>query len=156
MARREYVSRHGNLPIDQNLVVTSLTLRLGLFSGVDKGLLKRAFQVALHDFHCYWPSTPETQQAECDGVYFSPTTQLIIEQVSASIYCRECGSHYPVSQQSFQRHYLSCPNNHRHITQLISGDEMLLINMQMHPESASTCISEAFKNNNTQEGNSHV
>ncbi len=156
MARREYTKSHGSLSIDQNLVITSLTLRLGLFSGVEKDLLKRAFQVALHDFHCYWPSTTETDDINCNGVYFSPTTQLQIDQVSASIYCQECGTHYPVSKQSYHRHYLNCPNNQNHKTQLISGDEMLLINMQMHPEQASEYISKALNKNNSQEGNSHV
>ena len=156
MARQEYIKRNGNISLDESLVVTSLTLRLSLFSSVNKDLLKRSFQVALHDFHCYWPTTTDTEEMHCNGVYFSPTTQLIIEEVSASIYCRECSTHYPVSQKSFTHHYLSCPNNHSHRTQLISGDEMVLINLQMHPEPARDCIGNVVKKSNTQDGDSHV
>jgi len=154
VARREYKAPEHN-EVNSSLVITAITLRIGLFSGVDKGLMKRAFEAALHDVHCYWPANQE-KKLRCQGVFFSPNTQLIIEEVSASVYCKDCCKHYPINQQRFKRNYLSCPESDTHKTVLTSGNDILITNLQMHAESSSTYLNTDFAPNKKQEGNSHV
>jgi len=140
-----------------NIVITALTIRLGLFSGVDKHLLKRAFDAALLDVHRKWTAPHndnsashrfQTSQITEDApphVVFAPFAQLIIEEASTIVYCQECDQHFSVTQKQYREAQLTCRNNPHHKTKLISGDDMLLVNLKMHIEDIFPPLNQLFQ-----------
>lgn len=140
-----------------NIVISALTVRLGLFAGVDKHLLKRAFDAALHDVHRKWSRShqnsfshsnldrflyPSSNNSSLNNstsktkpqVVFAPFTQLVIEEASTTVYCKTCDQHFSITQKHYRESQLSCRNNPQHKTILTSGDELLLVNVKMHLE----------------------
>ncbi|WP_075186437.1 hydrogenase maturation nickel metallochaperone HypA [Teredinibacter haidensis] len=157
IAKDQYRQLHPNYnDTTSNLIITALTVQLSLFSGVDKHLLKRAFDVALHDFHRYWPSHKQHANSTHNSVFFSPIVPLYIEEIPAAIYCRDCEERYEVDAQRFRKNYLACLNNENHNTQMLSGDEMLLVNIKMHEEPADLKLNIFRHFSNPEEDNSHV
>jgi len=135
IARSEYTEQNPHTPAtNDNLVITALSVRMGLFSGVDKHLMQRAFEVALHDFHCYWPTLKADKYRPYHNVFFAPRVELHIEEVPASVYCHDCDTKFNVDHHQFRKNYLSCAHNEAHKTQMLSGDELLLVNLAMHPQ----------------------
>jgi len=146
-------SEHSSAPF--TVVIFAISVQISLFSGVDKQLLKRAFNVAIHDFHCYsTQNTNTTPFSLSDGISFSPHAQLHIKEAPAAIFCEECDRQYSVNQQQFSKHYLSCRKNTNHHTRLLSGEEMLLTNIQIQKQAPPVDFSSVSKSN--QEGNTHV
>lgn len=135
-----------DLPLQGKLVISALTVRIGLFSGVDKHLLKRAFDAALHDVHRYWPAHSTDSFMPCDDVVFEPFAQLVVEEAPVAIYCQECDQSFTIDKHRYKQHHLTCSNDKNHTTQLLSGDEMLLVNIKMHEENHLSPIAHLFPN----------
>lgn len=89
------------------LSVESITLRIGPLSGIDSALLKQAFPFAAAES-------------------IAENSHLIIEESPVVIQCRRCGS-----KTSTTPNKLVCTNCGDFNTQLLSGDELLLISIDL-------------------------
>lgn len=144
--------QRNEIPLQGNLVISAITVRIGLFSGVDKHLLKRAFDAALHDVHRYWPTHRDDSLMSCDDVVFAPFTQLLVEEAPTAIYCQQCDQNFTIDKQQYRQHHLTCVNDKNHTTQLLSGDEMLLVNLKMHQEKHFSPLAHLFPNSRPARG----
>ncbi|WP_045855687.1 hydrogenase maturation nickel metallochaperone HypA/HybF [Teredinibacter purpureus] len=143
-------------------IITGLTVKIGLLAGIDKNLLQRAFPIALHDHHRYCPITLEQGNKQVSDeqrngeIDFLPTTTLIVEEVPALIYCHDCGCEATINQDRFQRHYLCCDKQASHQTQLLSGEEMHLVNITLNIQYNPPTFSAHQDSRNAQKENPHV
>lgn len=161
-----------NTQSDQ-LVITAITVRMGLFSGIDKHLLRRAFDVAVADHHRYWPThskdhrplaeycQPLGEHASAPAslsmqIQLSPQAQLIVEDAGATVYCEQCHRQFIVDGNNFRRHYLNCPHNSEHPTRLLSGNELLITNIQYQLQQTSPLPFSPGRRDKNPEGSSHV
>lgn len=95
--------------------VTAITLGLGPLSGVEEQLLKNAYPVA-------------SSGTVADGA------ELLIHSTPVRIQCPECGE-----ESEAQPNRLVCGHCENWRTELISGDELLLIRVEMEkPGQASS------------------
>lgn len=91
----------------RSTVVTQITLHIGPLSGVEGPLLKQAFPLA-------------------SAGTVAANAQLVIKQLPIRVRCRGCGKEGAASMNR-----LICSHCGDYHTQLISGDEMLLANLEL-------------------------
>ncbi|TVZ37857.1 Zn finger protein HypA/HybF involved in hydrogenase expression [Alteromonadaceae bacterium 2753L.S.0a.02] len=128
--RSDELSQHQKIQTPITLI-TGVTARIGLFAGIDKHLLKRAFDIAIQDHHRQWQDNPDGEAASSLNITFAPRAQLTIESLPGAIFCRECNRNYRVDQQEYSTHHLNCTVDPTHHTHLVGGDELLLVNVQL-------------------------
>lgn len=104
--------------------VQSITLRIGPLSGVDARLLKQAF-----------PFVAQQTLAE--------KAQLIINESPVLVKCAQCGSETEAKVND-----LRCKLCASEQTQLLSGDEMLLVSIELDDHASA---SESLNNNQSLE-----
>ena len=92
---------------NQASAIESITLKIGPLSGVESSLLKQAF-----------PFVAAQTIAE--------NAELIIEELPVVIQCNQCGS-----KTSTKPNNLVCSQCGDYHTQLLSGNEMLLANVEI-------------------------
>ena len=109
---------------DNAYSVQSITLRIGPLSGVDARLLKQAF-----------PFVAQQTLAE--------NAQLIIYESPVLVKCVECGS-----ETRARVNDLRCKLCSSEQTQLLSGDEMLLVSIELE---SHTTTNQALDNNESLE-----
>jgi hydrogenase nickel incorporation protein HypA/HybF len=97
----------------QASAIQSITLQIGPLSGIESSLLIQAF-----------PFAAAQTMAE--------NAELIIEELPVIIQCNQCGS-----KTSTMPNKLVCSQCGDHHTQLLSGDEMLLANVEISRETSS-------------------
>ncbi len=90
--------------------VTEVLVRIGPLAGVEPALLQSAFPIA-------------RQQS------VAPKAELVIEQVPLVVRCKECAAESEVLVND-----LRCRQCANQQTQLISGDELLLVSVQFNGE----------------------
>ncbi len=96
------------------LSVASISVRIGPLSGVESHLLKQAF-----------PFAASGSVAE--------KAQLLIESMPVRVRCGQCGS-----ETDARTNDLSCANCGDYHTQLLSGDELLLIGLELSRKNQET------------------
>ena len=92
---------------NQAVRVTAITLGLGPLSGVEAQLLKNAYPVA-------------SSGTVADGA------ELLIRSTAVRVKCSECGK-----ESEVKPNHLTCGHCENWHTELISGDELLLIRVEM-------------------------
>lgn len=92
---------------NQAIAIDSVTLRIGVLSGVDAALLQQAFPFAAEN----------TVAADA---------KLIIETSDVVVLCHQCGACTPTRPNK-----LLCGECGADKTRLISGDEMLLVSVEL-------------------------
>jgi len=95
---------------NQASAIESITLRIGPLSGIETSLLKQAFPFA-------------SRQSVAKGA------ELIVEELPIVIQCNKCGTKTNATANN-----LTCAQCGDYHTQLISGDEMLLVNVELSRE----------------------
>ena len=94
--------------------VRSATLCVGPLCGVDAGLLRRAFAAL---------------SASGSGTGPTAGAELYIDCPTPQVLCRDCGAESATSCQQ-----LSCKHCGSPRTKLLSGDELLLLNLELETE----------------------
>ena len=94
----------------QASAVDSITLKIGPLAGIDSSLLKQAFPFAAADS-------------------IAEKAQLIIQEAPLVIQCKQCGS-----KTNATANKLICGECGDYHTQLLSGDEMLLVSVELNSE----------------------
>ena len=92
---------------NQASAIESITLKIGPLSGVESSLLKQAFPFAA-------------------AQTIAENAELIIEELPVVIQCNQCGS-----KTNTMPNKLVCSQCGDYHTQLLSGDEMLLANVEI-------------------------
>ncbi len=101
--------------------VSVVRLQIGPLSGVEPHLLQQAFPIA------------------CAGS-IAESADLIIESAPVRVHCTQCGS-----DSDAQPNRLLCAGCGSWKTQLLSGDEMLLVSIEMsRPDTASSTNEDAL------------
>ena len=87
--------------------VISITVNIGVLSGVEPSLLESAFTIGRVDT-------------------LAGNARLIVQEVPARVQCERCGAEADVSTNQ-----LFCPVCLSHETRLISGNELILASVEM-------------------------
>lgn len=107
---------------NQATVIKSISLKIGPLSGVEAESLKRVFPFAA-------------------AQTIAENAELIIEELPVVIQCNQCGSKINTTPN-----ILVCNQCGDYHTQLISGDEMLLVSVELSREESTIETSSAESN----------